>query len=73
MKAKVYLALVAVVVLAACGIDAFAQEAMVRGEVKKIDDGAGKPVILPSGMMGDRASVFFASPAEMSALIKHQG
>jgi len=32
----------------------------------------GKPVILPSGMMGDRASVFFASPAEMSALIKHQ-
>ena len=42
MKAKVYLALVAVVVLAACRIDAFAQEAMVRGEVKKIDDGAGK-------------------------------
>ena len=42
MKVKVYLALVAVVVLAACGIDAFAQEAMVRGEVKKIDDGAGK-------------------------------
>jgi len=42
MKAKVYLALVAVVVLAARCIDAFAQEAMVRGEVKKIDDGAGK-------------------------------
>ena len=34
---------------------------------------SGKPVILPTGMMGDRASVFFASPAEMSALIKHQG
>ncbi len=32
---------------------------------------SGKPVILPTGMMGDRASVFFASPAEMSALIKH--
>ena len=42
MKAKVYLALVALVVLVACGIDAFAQEAMVRGEVKRIDDGAGK-------------------------------
>ena len=45
MKAKVYLALVALValvVLVACGIDAFAQEAMVRGEVRKIDDGAGK-------------------------------
>ena len=34
---------------------------------------SGKPVILPTGMMGDRASVFFASPAEMSTLIKHQG
>jgi Cu/Ag efflux protein CusF len=42
MKAKVYLALVAVVVLTACCIDAFAQEATVRGEVRKIDDGAGK-------------------------------
>jgi Cu/Ag efflux protein CusF len=42
MKAKVYLALVAAVVLTACCIDAFAQEAMVRGEVRKIDDGAGK-------------------------------
>jgi Cu(I)/Ag(I) efflux system protein CusF len=42
MKVKVCLALAAVVVLAACGIDAFAQEAMVRGEVRKIDDGAGK-------------------------------
>jgi hypothetical protein len=33
---------------------------------------SGKPVILPTGMMGDLASVFFASPAEMSAPIKHQ-
>jgi cytochrome c len=32
----------------------------------------GKPVILPTGMMGDRASVFFASPEEMSTLIKHR-
>ena len=30
-----------------------------------------KPVILPTGMMGDRASEIFASPAEISALIKH--
>ena len=42
MKVKIYLARVAVVVLVACGIDSFAQEAMVRREVKKIDDGAGK-------------------------------
>ena len=33
---------------------------------------AGKPIMLPAGMMGDRASVFFASPAEISAFIKHQ-
>jgi cytochrome c len=32
----------------------------------------GKPVILPAGMMGDRASVFFASPDEISPFIKHQ-
>jgi cytochrome c len=42
----------------------------------KIDSGntgplTCKPVILPTGMMGDRASVFFASPAEISAQIKH--
>jgi hypothetical protein len=42
----------------------------------KIDSGntgplGGKPVILPTGMMGDRASIFFASPAEISVLIKH--
>jgi cytochrome c len=33
---------------------------------------AGKPVILPAGMQGDRASVFFAAPEEISAFIKHQ-
>jgi cytochrome c len=50
-------------------------EANLRFKIDSSDTGplAGKPVILPSGMMGDRASVFFASPAEMSALIKHQG
>jgi hypothetical protein len=31
----------------------------------------GKPVILPAGMQGDRALVFFASPSEISAVIKH--
>ena len=33
---------------------------------------AGKPVMLPAGMQGDRASVFFASPEEISTFIKHQ-
>lgn len=33
---------------------------------------SGKPVILPAGMMGDRASMFFASPDEISPFIKHQ-
>lgn len=33
---------------------------------------AGRPVMLPGGMMGDRATVFFASPTEISALIKHR-
>jgi len=32
----------------------------------------GKPVILPTGMMGDRTSVFFASPQEIGTFIKHQ-
>jgi hypothetical protein len=43
----------------------------------KIDSSAtgplpGKAVILPTGMLGDRVSVFFASPAEISTLIKRQ-
>lgn len=33
---------------------------------------AGKPVMLRAGMMGDRVSVFFASPEEISAFVKHQ-
>lgn len=32
---------------------------------------AGRPVILPGGMMGDRATVFFASAAEIGELIKY--
>jgi cytochrome c len=33
---------------------------------------ARKPVMMPAGMMGDRASVLFASPEEISTFIKHQ-
>lgn len=33
---------------------------------------AGKPVLMRAGMMGDRASVFFAAPDEISAFIKHR-
>ncbi len=33
---------------------------------------AGKPAIMPSGMQGDRASVFFAAPEEFSTFVKHQ-
>ena len=32
----------------------------------------GRPVILPGGMVGDRATVFFASPAEIGTLIEHR-
>ena len=32
----------------------------------------GKPVIMRAGMMGDRASVFFAAPEEIGTFIKHQ-
>ena len=32
----------------------------------------GRPVIMPAGMMGDRASVFFTAPEEIGAFIKHQ-
>ena len=49
-------------------------EANLRFKIDSSNTGplSGKPV-LPTGMMGDRASVFFASPAEMSTLIKLQG
>src|SRR5258706_3416825 len=33
----------------------------------------GEPVILPTGTIGDRALVFFASPDEIGAFIKRQG
>ena len=34
---------------------------------------AGRPVILPGGMMGDRATMFFASAADIADLIGPQG
>jgi cytochrome c len=49
-------------------------EANLRFKTDSGDTGPlkGTPVILPAGMMGDRASVFFAAPEEISAFIKHQ-
>lgn len=32
---------------------------------------AGKPVLLPGGMMGDRATLFFASAAEIGELVQN--
>ncbi|WGS21082.1 MULTISPECIES: hypothetical protein [unclassified Bradyrhizobium] len=42
----------------------------------KIDTGEkgpliGKPVIMPGGMMDDRVTLFFASPAEVGTLVKY--
>ena len=49
-------------------------EANLRLKTDSSDTGplAGKPVILPAGMMGDRASVFFAAPEEIGTFIKSQ-
>lgn len=49
-------------------------EANLRFKTDSSDTGplAGKPVILPAGMMGDRATMFFAAPEEISTFIKHQ-
>ena len=49
-------------------------EANLRFKTDSSDAGpaAGKPVIMRAGMMGDRASVFFAAPDEISAFIKHR-
>jgi hypothetical protein len=42
-----------------------------RFKIDASDNGpvAGRPVILPGGMMGDRATVFVASAAEIGALV----
>jgi cytochrome c len=49
-------------------------EANLRFKTDSSDTGPldGKPVIMPAGMMGDRASVFFTAPEEIGAFIKHQ-
>jgi len=49
-------------------------EANLRFKTDSSDTGPlpGKPAIMPSGMQGDRASVFFATPEEISTFIKHQ-
>jgi cytochrome c len=49
-------------------------EPNLRLKIDSSDSGpvGGKPVILPAGMMGDRASVFFAAPEEISPFIKNQ-
>ncbi len=49
-------------------------EANLRFKTDSTDTGplSGKPVIMPAGMIGDRASVFCASPEEISSFIKRQ-
>ena len=61
-------------VITADGKTADFWEANLRLKTDSSDTGpiAGKPVIMPAGMMGDRASVFFAAPDEISTFIKHQ-
>jgi len=49
-------------------------EAKLRFKIDTSDQGplADRPIILPGGTIGDRASVFFASPAEISKLIEYR-
>lgn len=49
-------------------------EANLRFKTDSSDTGPspGKPAIMRAGMQGDRASVFFAAPDEISTFIKHQ-
>jgi cytochrome c len=48
-------------------------EANLRFKTDSSDTGPlpGKPAIMPAGMSGDRASMFFASPDEISTFVKH--
>jgi len=54
------------------GQNAVLLDANLRIKIDSTDNGppAGRPVILPGGAMGDRATLFFASSAEIGALIK---
>jgi cytochrome c len=49
-------------------------EANLRFKTDSSDTGplAGKPVIMPAGMQGDRASLFFAAPDEIGTFLKQQ-
>jgi cytochrome c len=49
-------------------------EANLRFKTDSSDTGPlpGKPAIMRAGMQGDRASVFFAAPEEISTFVKHQ-
>jgi len=49
-------------------------EANLRFKTDSSDTGPvnGKPVIVRAGMMGDRATMFFATPGEIGTFIKHQ-
>lgn len=48
-------------------------EANLRFKTDSSDTGPlpGKPAMLPAGMAGDRASVFFTGPDEISTFVKH--
>lgn len=48
-------------------------EANLRFKTDSSDKGPlpERPVIMPAGMMGDRATVFFAAPGEISEFLKH--
>jgi cytochrome c len=41
-------------------------------DVSNLGPPSGKPAIMPAGMLGDRATIIFAAPEEISRFIKHQ-
>jgi cytochrome c len=43
-----------------------------KTDSSRLGPAEGKPVLVPAGMQGDRASVVFASPAEMTRLIEER-
>jgi hypothetical protein len=61
-------------VLTADGRSTSFQETDLRFKIDTSEKGppVGRPAILPRGMVGDRATVFFASPAEIGTLIEHR-
>jgi len=61
-------------VMTADGRTVVFREINLRFKIDTSDRGplSGRPVMLPSGMVGDRAVVFFASPADISRVVEHQ-